>query len=141
MRKSRSTRLKTRIPDHDKKRCDLPIFPSREHQLPNSRTIDQGLSCAAIMSNAHYSDTAVTKLRAIVDAIEREIVHVPPTAALQTAWTELVEALALGPAPQTRECPACHGIGMRAASRCGNCWAALEPLLPLSDGTPLRGDA
>ena len=85
------------------------------------------------MSNAYNTDAAVTKLRAIVAVIDREIVQVPPTPALRAAWTELVEVLALGPAPQTRECPACHGIGMRAASRCGHCWAALEPLPLLSD--------
>jgi hypothetical protein len=91
------------------------------------------------MSN--YTDGAVTKLRAIVAVIDQEIVQVPPTPALRAAWAELVEVLALGPSPQTRECPTCHGIGMRAASRCGHCWAALEPLPPLSDGTPLQGDA
>ena len=80
------------------------------------------------MSNADYSDAAVTKLRAIVAAIDLEIVQTPPTPALRAAWAELVEVLALGPAPQTRECPACHGIGMRAASRCGHCWAALAPV-------------
>ncbi|HVK88425.1 MAG TPA: hypothetical protein VM513_30105 [Kofleriaceae bacterium] len=93
------------------------------------------------MSNAHYTDAAVTKLRAIVDAIEREIEQAPPTAALRAAWAELVAVLALGSAPPTRECPACHGIGMRAASRCSHCWAALAPLPQLSDGTPLRGGA
>ncbi len=93
------------------------------------------------MSNAHYSDAAMTKLRAIVAAIDREIAQTPPTAILQAAWGELVQVLALGPAPQTRECPACHSVGMRAASRCGRCWAALEPLPPLPDGTPLQGDA
>jgi hypothetical protein len=36
--------------------------------------------------------------------------------------------LALGPAPETRECPSCRAVGMRAASRCGNCWTALAPL-------------
>jgi hypothetical protein len=80
------------------------------------------------MSNAHYTDAAVTKLRAIVAAMDREIVQAPPAAALRAAWAELVEVLALGAAPETRECPACHGIGMRAASRCGHCWAALKPL-------------
>lgn len=93
------------------------------------------------MANPGYSDTAVSKLRSIVAAIEREIADVPPTPALRAAWTQLVETLALGPAPETRECPACHGVGMRAASRCGHCWVALEPLPVLSDGTPLRGDA
>jgi hypothetical protein len=85
------------------------------------------------MSNVHYTDAAATKLRAIVAVIDQQIVQVPPTPALRAAWTELVEVLALGPAPQTRECPACHGIGMRAASRCGHCWVALEPLPPLSN--------
>jgi len=85
------------------------------------------------MSN--YTDGAVIRLRAIVAAIDQEIVQVPPTPALRAAWTELVEVLALGPAPQTRKCPTCHGIGMRAASRCGHCWTALELLPPILDGT------
>ena len=80
------------------------------------------------MSNAPYADAAVTKLRAIVAVIDQEIVQAPPTPALQAAWAELVAVLALGPAPQTRECPACHGIGMRAASRCAHCWVALPSL-------------
>jgi hypothetical protein len=80
-----------------------------------------------------YPDAAVTKLRTIVAVIEQEIVQVPPTPALRAAWTELVEVLALGPAPKTRECPACHAIGMRAASRCGHCWTSLA-LLPALEG-------
>ena len=75
-----------------------------------------------------YGDAALAKLRAIVASIEQELVRAPPTDSLRAAWAELVAALALGPAPQTRECPACHGVGMRAASRCGHCWAALEPI-------------
>lgn len=82
------------------------------------------------MSN--YADAAVTKLRAIVAVIDQEIVQAPPTPALKAAWAELVEVLALGPAPQTRECPTCHAVGIRAASRCGRCWAALEPLPALA---------
>ena len=78
-----------------------------------------------------YSDAAVTKLRAIVAVLEQEIVQVSATPALKASWAELVEALALGPTPQTRECPACHGTGFRAASRCGQCWAALAPLAAL----------
>jgi hypothetical protein len=77
-----------------------------------------------------YGDAAVTKLRAVVAVIDQELVQVPPTPALRAAWDELVSVLALGPAPETRECPVCHSIGMRAASRCGYCWAALEPLRP-----------
>lgn len=82
---------------------------------------------------SHYTDGAVTKLRAIVATIEQEIQLAPPTPALRAALTELVEVLALGPEPQTRVCPKCHGVGMRAASRCSNCWAALEPLPRLSE--------
>jgi hypothetical protein len=81
---------------------------------------------------ASYSDKTVTKLRELVASIDQEIVQAPPTAALRSAWSELVGVLALGPAPLTRECPTCHGIGMRAASRCSNCWSALAPLPPLT---------
>jgi uncharacterized paraquat-inducible protein A len=77
-----------------------------------------------------YGDAAVAKLRAVVAQIDEELVQGPASAALRAAWDDLVSTLALGPAPETRECPNCHGIGMRAASRCGRCWAALEPLRP-----------
>jgi hypothetical protein len=80
------------------------------------------------MSNAPYPDVAVTKLREIVAVIEREIVQTPADSALRAAWAQLVDVLALGPPAETRECPFCHGIGMRGASRCGHCWAALAPL-------------
>jgi hypothetical protein len=88
------------------------------------------------MSNAHYSDAAVSKLRTIVGTIDREIEHATPT--MRAAWAQLVAVLALGPAPQTRECTVCQGIGLRAASRCGFCWAALAPLPPLTEA---QGDA
>jgi hypothetical protein len=89
--------------------------------------IDARLWCAR-MSNVPITDTAATKLRAIVALIDQELGQAPPTPTLRAAWSELVEVLALGPAPETRECPRCHKIGMRAASRCGYCWIALEPL-------------
>jgi hypothetical protein len=85
-----------------------------------------------------YSDEAMAKLRDVVDVIGREVVQAPSTPAFHAAWTELVEILALGPAPETRECHVCHGIGMRAASRCGRCWAALAPLPVQSNGAPQR---
>lgn len=86
-----------------------------------------------------YSDETLAKLRVSVEAIGLELGQAPSTA-LHAAWTELVALLALGPEPETRECPGCHGIGMRAASRCGRCWAALEPLPVTSNGAPLRVD-
>ena len=81
-----------------------------------------------------YGDAAVAKLRAIIALIDQELVQAPPTPSLREAWAELIAVLALGPAPQTRECPACHSIGMRVASRCGHCWTALAPLPALADG-------
>jgi hypothetical protein len=81
---------------------------------------------------SQYADAAVTKLRAIVADIEQQLASAPPPPALQAAWSKLVEVLALGPAPETRECPTCHSIGMRGASRCSQCWTALAVLPPLS---------
>ena len=49
------------------------------------------------------------------------------TDALQTAWRDLVERLALGPAPELRTCPTCGQIVMRAATLCGHCWHRLTP--------------
>jgi len=92
----------------------------------NGRMIERDVWCA--MSS--HGDAAVAKLRDVVAVIDQELVQAPPTPALRAAWDALVSVLALGPAPQTRECPACHGIGMRAASRCGRCWTPLEPLRP-----------
>jgi len=46
---------------------------------------------------------------------------------LAAAWAQLVKLLALGPAPEYRECPHCKKLGMRAATRCGFCWAMLIP--------------
>jgi uncharacterized paraquat-inducible protein A len=85
-----------------------------------------------------YSDETIAKLRVVVDVIGRETVQSPSTPAFHAAWTELVALLALGPPPETRECPVCHQIGMRAASRCGRCWTALELLPPLSNGAAQR---
>jgi hypothetical protein len=85
-----------------------------------------------------YTDEAVARLRVVVDDIGRQIVQSPSTPTFHAAWAELVALLALGPAPETRECPTCKGIGMRAASRCGRCWSALEPLPVLSNGAPQR---
>ncbi len=86
------------------------------------------IECDVWCAMSSYGDAVVAKLRAVVAVIDQELGQAPPTPALRAAWDELVSVLALGPAPQTRECPACHRIGMRAASRCGHCWVALEPV-------------
>jgi len=48
--------------------------------------------------------------------------------ALTRAWDSLVQHLALGPAPATRNCPRCDHEIMRAATVCGYCWSKLSPL-------------
>ena len=88
------------------------------------------------MANASFGDAARDHLRTIVAAVDQGITRLPAgdgnhaTDELRVSWTALVKQLALGPSPETRECPTCHGIGMRAATRCSNCWAKLEPLEP-----------
>lgn len=75
-------------------------------------------------------------IRAAVKAMDREVglLHERSLSseekehgALRSAWTSLVDALSLGPDPEYRTCPHCGATGMRAATRCGNCWRALVP--------------
>jgi hypothetical protein len=94
------------------------------------------------MANVNFGDAARDQLRAMVAAVQLEVTRLPAgdgnhaTDELRASWTALVTVLALGAAPDRRECPSCHGIGMRAATRCANCWAKLEPLEPLAPPTP-----
>lgn len=89
-------------------------------------------------------DADTVRLRIVIAAIDRELSLLPTSdddavAAIQplrTSWAELVELLALGPAPETRQCPICGHLGMRAATRCGNCWNKLLPLAAVADGAP-----
>jgi hypothetical protein len=79
-------------------------------------------------------------LRPIVEALDREMSRLvargnvggADTSALLASWAKLVEFLALGPAPELRECPYCGSIGMRPARLCGNCCRKLEPAAPLA---------
>jgi hypothetical protein len=75
-------------------------------------------------------------VRAAVEAMDREVSSLadgtPGASAaklkdLRASWGKLVEVLALGPAPELRDCPHCGTTGMRAAIRCGKCWAKLVP--------------
>jgi hypothetical protein len=77
-----------------------------------------------------YGDKSVATLRSLVAAIEQQFAVVPPPEQLRAAWAEMVEALALGPLPELRTCPACGEIGMRAATRCMRCWSSLALLPP-----------
>ena len=72
-----------------------------------------------------HPDAYRSNLRGILARIEREL---PDTPLLQDAWHELGAALALGPEPETRICPACGAIVMREATRCGHCWRSLAKM-------------
>ncbi len=75
-------------------------------------------------------DPARSRLRATVDAIEKQVAGLPKDAAgeaLGASWTDLVGQLALGPEPEVRNCPKCGGLGARMATVCGTCWTKLTP--------------
>ena len=82
-----------------------------------------------------HRDTDTVRLRTVIAAIDRELALLPTsegdgaaaTQPLRRSWAELVELLAVGPAPETRLCPICGHLAMRAATRCGNCWNTLQP--------------
>lgn len=71
------------------------------------------------------------EVRTAVDEVSREVAMIAgsdgPERRLVAAWGRLVVALAIEPAPALRTCPHCGGEGMRAATRCGSCWAELTP--------------
>jgi hypothetical protein len=78
-----------------------------------------------------YPDKSVATLRSLVSVIEHELASAAPAEGLRAAWTQMVEILALGPAPELRECATCGNTGMRAATRCMHCWSSLPLLSPL----------
>jgi hypothetical protein len=95
------------------------------------------------MTQASFGDAARDKLRVLVESFDREISLRRSTTAdpsadpLHAMWRELVEQLALGPAPETRKCPDCGGTGMRDASRCSHCWIKLQPLAASTIAPPI----
>jgi hypothetical protein len=85
------------------------------------------------MANASFGDAACDQMRTLVETIDGELTRLRSSddgtaTALRASWSDLVKLLALGPKPELRECPVCHGSGFRAASRCSSCWTKLEPL-------------
>jgi len=75
-----------------------------------------------------YGDKVIANLRSLVTVIERELASTTAPEELRAAWTQMVDALALGAAPDLRECPSCGEVGMRAATRCMRCWSRLAVL-------------
>lgn len=71
-----------------------------------------------------------SNVRAAVEDVGRQVALAstgPGAEHLEAAWGQLVELLALGPAPELRACPHCAAVGMGAATRCGSCWRPLTP--------------
>jgi len=109
------------------------------------------------MANATHGDGLRDDLRTLIAAIDHSFAQLPPPgdtpqpvdqihSQLRRSWGDFVKLLGLGPKSETRQCPACGGIGMRAASRCGHCWAKLELLPPTTVAaaappSPPAGDA
>jgi|SRR5687768_5036562 hypothetical protein len=93
------------------------------------------------------TESVRSRLRVVVAAIGHELTcldreasaaeHRASMVALTSLWARLTELMALEPVPELRLCPACGNSGMRAAIRCGFCWAALAPL-STSGGEPLQ---
>jgi hypothetical protein len=85
------------------------------------------------------SESERVSLRIIVSDIDHELAclgrqasaaeHRSAVEALTVSWTRMTALLALGTAPELRQCPRCGSSGMRAATRCGSCWASLSPVL------------
>ena len=98
-------------------------------------------------SNPPYPDATEAQratLRAAVAEVESYIAHLPRTNpgsdhGLPAAWATLVQLMALGSPPQLRDCPRCGRAGMRAATRCGHCWARLSPLGLAADDRQVAG--
>jgi hypothetical protein len=93
-----------------------------------------------------FSHATRGHLRALIATIDRgmsqssvtlESRSNQPMDEIRSSWAKLVELLALGAAPEVRECPACHRFGMRDATRCGYCWTTLSPL-PVSASVDTR---
>ena len=87
--------------------------------------------------------TQNASLRPVVAAIDAQMSQLAEGTTLEArtgigklleSWAVLVEILALGPAPEMRECPVCKHRGLRAATRCGFCWTALAPLAQTGTG-------
>src|SRR4051812_21748822 len=100
----------------------LAEVPRRDSKSCGNRFVTSG----ALRAEASAMD--MVRVRAAVGEMDREMGTLPlPAQALQGAWSQLVTALALGPAPATRNCPRCGNSGMRDATLCGYCWMKLVP--------------
>jgi hypothetical protein len=80
-----------------------------------------------------HPDARRSRIRAILAEHDRELDTLAaaggadaPVAALRASFLRLTAELNLGPEPETRTCPTCGALAMRAATRCMECWARLR---------------
>ena len=97
-----------------------------------STSAEKAVAPARLRDHFDLTEKLRAELREAVAAVDSHLGHLPgaSTAAksgLPEAWATLVKLLNLGEEPAVRLCPACGGVGMRAATRCGHCWTALMP--------------
>jgi hypothetical protein len=96
------------------------------------------LKNTALEAQNHLSDLERARLRVLVSVIDRKLAggklsdgeRPRQTDELTASWDEVVRLLALGRAPEIRDCPTCGNVGMRAARLCGYCWEKLPSLPP-----------
>src|SRR6185295_15065787 len=112
-------------------------------QLPKSRGAIGAVR--AFMRDAPFdpAESDKVRLRLVIADIDRDLAclareapaaeHRQAIDTLIGSWARLVELLALGAAPQLRQCPGCGSSVRRAAPRCGHCWS---PLVPLAEDMP-----
>ena len=80
-----------------------------------------------------------TRIRTLLGTLDQQLIATTAAAPVRTAFTELVEALALGPEPEMRACPACGGACRANAQRCGSCWKLLPALVATSPAVVAAG--
>ena len=116
----------------------IASMSAKETVVLDGRPLEEAAILSLPRSENSHSESGRERLRDLLTRIGRELATLPSEAMresdaasarrLAASWEELVVLLALGPAPQLRECPACKHEGMRAATRCGYCWEKLAPL-------------
>jgi hypothetical protein len=112
------------------------------------RIVEAGAGAHHVGMPGQYFDARSAKNAKLHDAvhqIEQELAGLPredgTPQKLRVLWSSLVSLMALEPLHELRECPTCKQVGMRAATRCGNCWARLAPLAsaPAKETAVVRG--
>ena len=86
--------------------------------------------------DVHGLNSSQDRLRETVAAVDHDVAalsrsesdaHAGEYQRLSTSWAELVDELALGPAPRLTPCPVCGHDCRIDATVCGFCWTKRAP--------------